>query len=48
MTSFCLRPVENTIGVEPGCALWRRYSEFELLRNYLMALYPYVSNAYII
>lgn len=46
---FC-RPVENTIGVEPGCGLWRRYSEFELLRNYLMALYPYVSetNFYVI
>jgi len=36
------RPVENTIGIEPGGALWRRYSEFELLRNYLMAIYPYI------
>lgn len=36
------RPVENTIGYEPGCALWRRYSEFELLRNYLMAFYPHM------
>lgn len=37
------RPVENAIGFDPGCTLWRRYSEFEILRNYLMAIYPYVS-----
>jgi len=36
------RPVENAIGFDPGCALWRRYSEFELLHNYLVAMYPYV------
>ncbi|XP_057294268.1 sorting nexin-4-like isoform X2 [Hydractinia symbiolongicarpus] len=36
------RPLENTIGIEQGCALWRRYSEFELLRNYLMAIYPFI------
>lgn len=42
------RPVENTIGVTPGAQLWRRYSEFELLRNYLMAMYPYVCSLYFI
>lgn len=36
------RPVENHLGSEPGCALWRRYSEFELLRNFLLANYPYI------
>jgi len=36
------RPVENAIGFDPGCTLWRRYSEFEILRNYLMAIYPYI------
>lgn len=25
----------------PDC-LWRRYSEFELLRNYLIVTYPYI------
>ncbi|XP_065666206.1 sorting nexin-4 isoform X4 [Hydra vulgaris] len=29
-------------GLEPGCTLWRRYSEFETLRNYLMAIYPFI------
>ena len=37
---FFFRAVD---GVEPGCTLWRRYSEFEILRNYLMAIYSYVS-----
>lgn len=23
-------------------SLWRRYSEFELLRNYLIVTYPYI------
>jgi len=36
------RPLENHLGSEPGCALWRRYSEFELLRNFLLANYPYI------
>lgn len=25
---------------EPATCLWRRYSEFELLRNYLEVMYP--------
>ena len=36
------RPVENAPSFHPGSALWRRYSEFDLLRNYLMAVYPYI------
>ncbi|XP_064644457.1 sorting nexin-4-like isoform X2 [Lineus longissimus] len=32
-------PTMKFIG-EPTCALWRRYSEFELLRNYLDIMYP--------
>lgn len=36
------RPVENATSFHPGSALWRRYSEFDLLRNYLMATYPYI------
>lgn len=27
---------------EPPSSLWRRYSEFELLRNYLEVMYPYL------
>uniref|UniRef100_A0A3P9BKM0 Sorting nexin 4 n=1 Tax=Maylandia zebra TaxID=106582 RepID=A0A3P9BKM0_9CICH len=30
-----------THAVTPDC-LWRRYSEFELLRNYLIVTYPYI------
>lgn len=36
------RPIENVVGFDPGCALWRRYSEFELLHEYLKISYPYV------
>lgn len=39
-----LRPMD---AVAEGCnpapdSLWRRYSEFELLRNYLIVTYPYI------
>uniref|UniRef100_A0A6Q2WXQ5 PX domain-containing protein n=1 Tax=Esox lucius TaxID=8010 RepID=A0A6Q2WXQ5_ESOLU len=38
------RPVDTiTEGVTPAPdSLWRRYSEFELLRNYLLVTYPFV------
>ncbi|XP_038870533.1 sorting nexin-4-like isoform X1 [Salvelinus namaycush] len=36
------RPVDAlTEGITPD-SLWRRYSEFELLRNYLLVTYPFV------
>ena len=48
--SFCKLCVSRYIegGPPPGeadhsCSLWRRYSEFELLRNYLVAMFPAVS-----
>ena len=28
--------------LKPTCTLWRRYSEFQQLRDYLEATYPYI------
>lgn len=42
--NFC-RPAESVLeGATPAApdTLWRRYSEFELLRTYLLVTYPYV------
>lgn len=38
------RPVDAvTEGIIPAPdSLWRRYSEFELLRNYMLVTYPFV------
>lgn len=39
------RPAESVLeGATPAApdTLWRRYSEFELLRTYLLVTYPYV------
>ncbi|XP_065052767.1 sorting nexin-4-like isoform X2 [Rhopilema esculentum] len=36
------RPIDSSFSGETGSALWRRYSEFELLRNYLMTVYPFI------
>uniref|UniRef100_A0A8C8F2F1 PX domain-containing protein n=1 Tax=Oncorhynchus tshawytscha TaxID=74940 RepID=A0A8C8F2F1_ONCTS len=35
------RTAHHTKGITPD-SLWRRYSEFELLRNYLLVTYPFV------
>lgn len=40
---FLFRSVEHADGQSVLTdALWRRYSEFELLRNYLLVYYPHV------
>ncbi|XP_061698396.1 sorting nexin-4 [Syngnathoides biaculeatus] len=39
------RPSETAVNVSPATTpdtLWRRYSEFELLRTYLLVTYPYI------
>lgn len=39
------RPAESVVeGATPATpdTLWRRYSEFELLRTYLLVTYPYI------
>ena len=30
------------VPLEASASVWRRYSEFELLRNYLLFCYPYI------
>lgn len=44
VTVFCSRPMDAVAeGRNPAPdSLWRRYSEFELLRNYLIVTYPYI------
>lgn len=44
MYSFLWRPVDaSSEGTNPAPdSLWRRYSEFELLRNYLLVTYPFI------
>lgn len=43
--SLCFRPKENN-DIEPAFAavslIWRRYSEFEQLQQYLQTEYPYI------
>lgn len=42
---FVCRPAETVLeGGTPATpdTLWRRYSEFELLRTYLLVTYPYI------
>lgn len=40
---FLFRSVDHTDGQSVLTdSLWRRYSEFELLRNYLLVYYPHV------
>jgi len=36
------RVTDPSEAFEPGCTLWRRYSEFELLRKHLATSYPYL------
>lgn len=33
---------EMKVKLQPSCTLWRRYSDFETLRNYLEIAYPFV------
>lgn len=43
LTLFLFRSVEHIDGQSVLTdSLWRRYSEFELLRNYLLVYYPHV------
>eukprot|EP00794_Sanderia_malayensis_P003286 gene3286-3768_t len=36
------RPIDSGLSGDAGSALWRRYSEFELLKNYLAVTYPFI------